>query len=411
MGEGAPSIMARGAYRRSEPDPRYRVLSIQTPVLGHSSYGETLRRSFRDSTRCELESYWLDERRALPARILYKVLNLRSPSRWINERNLDFWLARRELAWGYIGRALAAKALRTKRYSVLHFHTQGASFCSVRFMTRIPTVISADQSFFQFGHRTRAPWVWPFVPLFQMERRVFRAAHTLVFWSEWARRSAVENHDLPPEKTMVIPPGVEVDRLRVRHQRTESAPVRILFVGNDFARKGGRELVDVFLQRFKNKAELHLVTNAALSPEHPHIYIHRQVTPYSDKWLSLYADADMFVFPTRGEAFGIAILEAMAAGLPIIATNICAIPELVTDGKNGLLIEPGKLDALAQGIERLLTDRSLRLQMGVEARNTAEKKFSARRHCERLEEVFALARSRPPQRMPPPRKANLAHSH
>jgi glycosyltransferase involved in cell wall biosynthesis len=221
----------------------------------------------------------------------------------------------------------------------------------------------------------------------------------------------VENHDLPPEKTMVIPPGVEVDRLHVRRKRTESAPVRILFVGNDFARKGGQELVDVFLQRFKAKAELHLVTNATVSPEHPHIYIHHQVTPYSEQWLSLYADADMFVLPTRGDAFGIAILEAMAAGLPIVATNICAIPELVTDGKNGLLIEPGKLDALAQAIERLLNDRSSRLQMGVEARNTAEEKFSARRHCERLEEVFARARTRPPQRTPLLRKADVAHSN
>jgi glycosyltransferase involved in cell wall biosynthesis len=388
-------VTAEGAYGGSEAGPRFRVLSIQTPALGHSSYGETLRRSFRDSARCELESYWLDEQRTLPASILYKVLSLRSPSRRINERDLDFWLARSELAWGYTGRVLAAKALRAKRYSVLHFHTQGASFCSVRLMTRIPTVISADMSVFQFSHRTRAPWVWPNVPLRHMERRVFRAAHTVVFWSEWARRSAVENHNLPHEKTMVIPPGVEVDRLSVRRERTGRVPVRILFVGNDFIRKGGQELLDVFLQRFKDKAELHLVTNAAVGAEHPHIHVHRQVTPYSDEWLSLYAEADMFVLPTRGDAFGLAILEAMAAGLPIVATNICAIPELVTDGNNGFLIEPGKLNALAQGMERLLNDRRLRIQMGVEARNMAKEKFTAKRHSERLEEVFAMACSRP----------------
>jgi glycosyltransferase involved in cell wall biosynthesis len=382
MDQGGCGVTAEGAYGGSEPGPRFRVLSIQTPALGHSSYGETLRRSFRDSTRCELESFWLDEQRTLPASILLKVLNLRSPSRRINERNLDFWLARSELAWGYTGRVLAGKALRAKRYSVLHFHTQGASFCSVRLMTRIPTVISADMSVFQFSNHTRAPWVWPYVPLRHMERTVFRAAHTVVFWSEWARRSAVENHNLPHEKTMVIPPGVEVDRLSVKRDRTGRVPVRILFVGNDFVRKGGQELLDVFLQRFKDKAELDLVTNAAVGAEHPHIHVHRQVTPYSDEWLSLFAEADMFVLPTRGDAFGLAILEAMAAGLPIVATNICAIPELVSDGNNGFLIEPGKLNALAQRIERLLNNRSLRLQMGVEARNTAEEKFAARRHCE-----------------------------
>ena len=380
-----------GVYGASEPGPRFRVLSIQEPVLGNYTYAETLRRSFRDSTRCELESYWLDEQRALSAKILCKVLTLRSPSQWINERHLDFWLARHELAWGYTGRALAAKALRTKRYSVLHFHTHTVSYCSVSLMTRIPTVISADMSVFQYGHRAGAPWAWPFVPLHHMERRVFRAAHTVVFWSEWARRSGVENHNLPSEKTMVIPPGVEVDRLHAGRERTGRAPLRILFVGNDFARKGGQELLNVFLRRFKDKGELHLVTNGVVGAEHPNVHIHRQVRPYSDEWLSLYAEADMFVLPTWSDASPLAILEAMAAGLPIIATNISGIPELVTDGKNGLLIEPGKLDALAQRIERLLIDRGLRLRMGVEARNTAEEKFSARRHCERLEEVFAIA--------------------
>jgi alpha-maltose-1-phosphate synthase len=387
-------VTAEGAYGGFEPDPRFRVLSIQTRALGHSTYGETLRRSFRDSTRCELESHWLEDR-TLPAKILYKVMSLHSPWRRINERHLDFWLARTELADGYSGRARAAKRLRARRYSALHFHTQEASFCSVRLMTRIPTVISADTSVFQWLDRRRAPWVWPFLPLYQMERRAFRAAHTVVFWSEWARRSALENHDLPREKTMVIPPGVEVDRLSVRRERIGKAPVRILFVGNDLVRKGGQELLDVFLQRFKDKAELHLVTNAAVGIEHPHIHIHRQVMPYSDEWLSLYAKADMFVLPTRSEAFGLAILEAMAAGLPIIATNICAIPELVTDGKNGLLIEPRKPDELARCVERLLNDRSFRLQMGVEARNMAKEKFTAKRHSERLEEVFALACSRP----------------
>jgi glycosyltransferase involved in cell wall biosynthesis len=392
MDEERRNETAEGEYYGTEPLRRFRVLSIQTRSLGHSTYGEVLRRSFRDSKRCELESYWLDENRTLPARILYKVLSLRSPSRWINERNLDFWLARVELAWGYTGRILAAKALRAKRFSVLHFHTQGASFCSVSLMRHIPTVISADLSVFQFGHPARLPLVWPYVPLHHMERRVFRAAHAVVFWSEWARHSAVENHNLPPEKTLVIPPGVEVDRFRIKRARTGRSPLRILFVGNDFGRKGGQELLDVFLQGFKDKAELHLVTNAPVSAEHPSIHVHRQVTPYSDEWLSLYAEADMFVLPTRGDAFGLAILEAMAAGLPIITTNISAIPEIVTDGKNGLLITPDNPDALARRVERLLNDRSLRLQMGVEARKTAAEKFSAKRHSERLEEVFATAR-------------------
>ena len=96
-------------------------------------------------------------------------------------------------------------------------------------------------------------------------------------------------------------------------------------------------------------------------------------------------------YSTRQDVFGLVIIEAMAAGLPVIATNINAIPELVINGKTGLVIEPSNRDALAQSLKRLLNDGSLCRQMGGEGRKLAEQKFSAKRNYERLEVVFAQA--------------------
>ena len=71
---------------------------------------------------------------------------------------------------------------------------------------------------------------------------------------------------------------------------------------------------------------------------------------------SLYEKADIFCMPTLLEPFGIVYLEAMAAGLPIIATRIGAIPDFVRDGWNGWLVEPGDVDEIANAITRLFDD-------------------------------------------------------
>lgn len=78
---------------------------------------------------------------------------------------------------------------------------------------------------------------------------------------------------------------------------------------------------------------------------------------------------DCFVFPSRNEALGIALLEAMYAKLPVIASNVGGIPEIVTDGETGLLIEPENIDQLYDSMKRLLDDPSERACLGQAARD------------------------------------------
>jgi glycosyltransferase involved in cell wall biosynthesis len=79
--------------------------------------------------------------------------------------------------------------------------------------------------------------------------------------------------------------------------------------------------------------------------------------------LDLFLRASVFVLPSYGENLPYALLEAMGAGLPVVATPVGAIPELVEDGRNGFLIPPGDYQALAARIVRLLEDASLRAAM------------------------------------------------
>lgn len=92
---------------------------------------------------------------------------------------------------------------------------------------------------------------------------------------------------------------------------------------------------------------------------------------YGEAKLEFLRRATIFVLPTRFESFGIANLEAMAAGLPVLTTRTGAIPDYLVDGVHGLLVDPGDADALARALRRLLDDAALRSRLGSAARERA----------------------------------------
>ena len=77
--------------------------------------------------------------------------------------------------------------------------------------------------------------------------------------------------------------------------------------------------------------------------------------------LSLYEEADVFVYPSLYEGFGLPVLEAMACGCPVIASNVSSLPEVV--GEAGMLVDPYDVDALAQAISTVLQDDGLKREM------------------------------------------------
>jgi glycosyltransferase involved in cell wall biosynthesis len=109
----------------------------------------------------------------------------------------------------------------------------------------------------------------------------------------------------------------------------------------------------------------------------------------------IYAAMDVFVLPsTCEEAFGMVLIEAMAMGKPVIGTMVGGIPELISDGINGILIPPGDENALAEAILKYLTDRDFAARVAASGRQTVESQFTDMTLGDRFEKVFKRLETR-----------------
>lgn len=204
------------------------------------------------------------------------------------------------------------------------------------------------------------------------ERRIYDALDLIFPMSEWLRRSFIEDFGQSPDKVIMVGAGPNIGQPEVP-QRDWSQP-RLLFVGRDFTRKGGGILLDAFRRVHAQRpdAELTIVGPPEAPPSQHGVRfvppIERSSASAEEALRVLYADATVFVMPSLFEPFGIAFLEAMAHGLPVVATTACAMPEIVKDGVTGALAPPGDAIALADRILDLLSDAGRLRAMGEASR-------------------------------------------
>lgn len=222
----------------------------------------------------------------------------------------------------------------------------------------------------------------------QLYRGVYGSAAGLVGWSNWVKGSFVEDYGYREQDVAVIPPGVDLAAFAAG-DREHEVP-RILFVGGDFERKGGSLLLDVFRKRLRGKAELVLVTRGNVADE-PGVRVHRNVAPNSAELLELYASSDIFVLPTQADCFSLVIMEALASSLPVVATRVGGIPDLILDGQTGHLLDPEDAAGLGDALEALVADPAKRRAMGERGRADAVARFDATTNAQRL---FEFVRSR-----------------
>ena len=217
------------------------------------------------------------------------------------------------------------------------------------------------------------------------ERTLYNRAAGIFTFSEYIRASFVGDYDLPENRVTVVGsgPNLAIESIpAARPARSEAHAPNILFVGRDFEHKGGPVLIEAFkrVRREIPNVRLTIIGPKSLDAREPGVeflgYLRKDVPAEYAQIVNAYADADVFCLPTRYESFGIAFLEAMWFGLPVIGPDQWAIPEMVEDGVTGRLVRHEDVSTYAEYLLDLLRDPARARAMGRRGRERAEARFT-----------------------------------
>ena len=268
---------------------KLKVLSLNDYIMGHITYQNTLEKIFNSSIpEVEFRSLHLTEHSGsdLLGRLFCWLLSRRLPG--VGARDSDFIRFRLEFARSFYAIRLLNRVLRTYEPDVLHLHTQAIALLCVRLFQQVPTVVSIDATSALISRIHPFPAPITYKPIIALERRCFHAAKHIITFSDWARKSVIEDYGIPPQKVTTVYPGVpqELFIQATPIDKRKGGKIRLLFVGNDFVRKGGEDLLAVFLEKFTDTCELDIVTNWPLDlPVRAGLRLHRGLRPLSKELL------------------------------------------------------------------------------------------------------------------------------
>jgi glycosyltransferase involved in cell wall biosynthesis len=362
---------------------RLRALFVDEGVLGHRTLTAQLRAALADHPEVDA-TFETVPAPGRPGRLFLR--------RSGGAGDADLYELRWRLRWSRRVRRILKRHARTA--DVAFVNTQASALLSRGPMRRLPTVLSVDATVRQFtaleygGPRDRWSPRQDRV-LARLERRALEAAAAIVAWTEWNATAIAREHPGLTTPVVTLHPGVDATwwagAAASRDQRREG-PLRLLFVGNDVERKG----LDLLLRALHDPdldAVLDVVTGDQVA-ESAGVRVHHGVESGSERLRDLYAGADVFVLPTRADAVPWSVLEAMAAGLPVVASRVGAIEELVDE--SGETIEPGDADALAAALGRL-ADPALRLRLSDRALARVRERYDGALQVPRLLETLREA--------------------
>jgi glycosyltransferase involved in cell wall biosynthesis len=292
--------------------------------------------------------------------------------------------------------------LRAERAQI--FHTQGAraSF-SGRLAARLaktPVVVSTIQnSLFDYDISSARRFVY-----LTLERLSSRWADRIICVSEALAADVIGRYGISPEKVEVIPNAIDPDdfhpsrppeEVRAKLGLSVTEPV-VALVGRMTEQKGHVYLLRALPALVSRHPDLRLLI-VGDGPLRPTLEAEARALGVHDRChfvgvredvADLLAASNVVAVPSLSEGLPYVILEAMAVARPVVASRVSGNPEVVADGKSGILVPPRDVEALAAALDRVLSDPRFGSALGAEGRRRVESEFSLERMLDRIEMVY-----------------------
>ncbi len=240
-------------------------------------------------------------------------------------------------------------------------------------------------------------WRIMFYP-FMMQRIVTKRMDRIITVSQSAAEETRGAFRIPQSKIRVVYNGIDIDMFR-KLDNEKKEPGRLIVVANTQDRKKGIIYLLRAVQELRERVDVKLTIVDRGAPDNK--YTPELVSRYGlddrvtftgrvdvEDLVRLYARAEVAIVPSLYEGFSIPAAEAMACGLPVVATTAGALPEVVENGKTGILVPPRDPNALAEAIKRLLDDEPLRQAMGEEGVRRVESNFTWEKAARRTIDVY-----------------------
>jgi glycosyltransferase involved in cell wall biosynthesis len=217
-------------------------------------------------------------------------------------------------------------------------------------------------------------WVQLWRECLPYEEETLHRARRVFTMSDHVARSLVEHYGIPAERVLRVNGGCNTPPI-ANPDPERYAQARVLFVGVDWERKGGPELVEAF-RRVRERHSNATLTIIGCKPrvKGPGIevagYVSQEQVPH------FLEHGTLFCMPSKREPFGIAYLEAMQAGLPVIGSNLGAAPDFIINGETGYTVDPWNIEELSRRIDEIVGDPAKARSMGENGKCLVESQYT-----------------------------------
>jgi glycosyltransferase involved in cell wall biosynthesis len=300
------------------------------------------------------------------------------------------------------------RLFRQERPALVHTHTSKAGVLGrvAAWFARVPVIVHTPHGHVFYGHF--GPFrSWVFL---QIERALSAITDRLIALTESERQDHLDRAVGKPDRFRVVPSGINRERFgRARVQGKQQpdwfgCPSNALVVGSvgwltDI--KGHAYLIEAIAKLKQDFPALHLVVIGS-GDRHDSLLQQADLAGIRDAVHLLghrddievcLAGMDLFVLPSLNEGMGRALIEAMSAGLPVIASHVGGIPAVVNHERTGLLVPPGDADALADALRRLLDRPEWATQLGQAASRSVDGRYGSVSMVHAIDSIFTEALS------------------